>query len=315
MASAFFRSSAPMAGLSLESGVIRYVELEGGIGNLKLVRKGEISTETGVIQQDMVSDYAALEQSLNSLKSQIGGHWPRQAVIGIPPRDVLIRVVELPSMPTQDAREAFKWEFDKYFPFSSLEATFDLAPVILPSKEEGSDKSRFIVAATRTRTIDRIVETAKRAGLTAGPVEPTNLAIYRSAVGPLPPSESGHLLVSIGRESTQVIMGYRGDGFLYRTFLVGGAGKTPSADAFSAIVREAVSTIAYTRSQYRNLNIDRIFLSGEFGRTEGLPEQLEQASGLPVSVLNPWDTWGIPAGTESPAGYDAAIGLALRDVL
>ncbi len=304
-----------MAGLSLESGVIRYVELEGGIGNLKLVRKGEISTETGVIQQDMVSDYAALEQSLNSLKSQIGGHWPRQAVIGIPPRDVLIRVVELPSMPTQDAREAFKWEFDKYFPFSSLEATFDLAPVILPSKEEGSDKSRFIVAATRTRTIDRIVETAKRAGLTAGPVEPTNLAIYRSAVGPLPPSESGHLLVSIGRESTQVIMGYRGDGFLYRTFLVGGAGKTPSADAFSAIVREAVSTIAYTRSQYRNLNIDRIFLSGEFGRTEGLPEQLEQASGLPVSVLNPWDTWGIPAGTESPAGYDAAIGLALRDVL
>lgn len=315
MASAFFRSSAPMAGLSLESGVIRYVELEGGIGNLKLVRKGEISTETGVIQQDMVSDYAALEQSLNSLKSQIGGHWPRQAVIGIPPRDVLIRVVELPSMPTQDAREAFKWEFDKYFPFSSLEATFDLAPVILPSTEEGSDKSRFIVAATRTRTIDRIVETAKRAGLTAGPVEPTNLAIYRSAVGPLPPSESGHLLVSIGRESTQVIMGYRGDGFLYRTFLVGGAGKTPSADAFSAIVREAVSTIAYTRSQYRNLNIDRIFLSGEFGRTEGLPEQLEQASGLPVSVLNPWDTWGIPAGTESPAGYDAAIGLALRDVL
>ncbi len=315
MASAFFRSSAPMAGLSFESGVIRYVELEGGIGNLKLVRKGEISTETGVIQQDMVSDYAALEQSLNSLKSQIGGHWPRQAVIGIPPRDVLIRVVELPSMPTQDAREAFKWEFDKYFPFSSLEATFDLAPVILPSTEEGSDKSRFIVAATRTRTIDRIVETAKRAGLTAGPVEPTNLAIYRSAVGPLPPSESGHLLVSIGRESTQVIMGYRGDGFLYRTFLVGGAGKTPSADAFSAIVREAVSTIAYTRSQYRNLNIDRIFLSGEFGRTEGLPEQLEQASGLPVSVLNPWDTWGIPAGTESPAGYDAAIGLALRDVL
>lgn len=304
-----------MAGLSFESGVIRYVELEGGIGNLKLVRKGEISTETGVIQQDMVSDYAALEQSLNSLKSQIGGHWPRQAVIGIPPRDVLIRVVELPSMPTQDAREAFKWEFDKYFPFSSLEATFDLAPVILPSTEEGSDKSRFIVAATRTRTIDRIVETAKRAGLTAGPVEPTNLAIYRSAVGPLPPSESGHLLVSIGRESTQVIMGYRGDGFLYRTFLVGGAGKTPSADAFSAIVREAVSTIAYTRSQYRNLNIDRIFLSGEFGRTEGLPEQLEQASGLPVSVLNPWDTWGIPAGTESPAGYDAAIGLALRDVL
>ncbi len=304
-----------MAGLSLESGVIRYVELEGGIGNLKLVRKGEISTETGVIQQDMVSDYAALEQSFNSLKSQIGGHWPRQAVIGIPPRDVLIRVVELPSMPTQDAREAFKWEFDKYFPFSSLEATFDLAPVLLPSTEEGSDKSRFIVAATRTRTIDRIVETAKRAGLTAGPVEPTNLAIYRSAVGPLPPSESGHLLVSIGRESTQVIMGYRGDGFLYRTFLVGGAGKTPSADAFSAIVREAVSTIAYTRSQYRNLNIDRIFLSGEFGRTEGLPEQLEQASGLPVSVLNPWDTWGIPAGTESPAGYDAAIGLALRDVL
>lgn len=304
-----------MAGLSLESGVIRYVELEGGIGNLRLVRKGEISTETGVIQQDMVSDYAALEQSLNSLKSQIGGHWPRQAVIGIPPRDVLIRVVELPSMPTQDAREAFKWEFDKYFPFSSLEATFDLAPVLLPSTEEGSDKSRFIVAATRTRTIDRIVETAKRAGLTAGPVEPTNLAIYRSAVGPLPPSESGHLLVSIGRESTQVIMGYRGDGFLYRTFLVGGAGKTPSADAFNAIVREAVSTIAYTRSQYRNLNIDRIFLSGEFGRTEGLPEQLEQASGLPVSVLNPWDTWGIPVGAEYPAGYDAAIGLALRDVL
>ncbi len=315
MASAFFRSSAPMAGLSLESGVIRYIELEGGIGNLSVVRRGEVSTETGVIQQDMVSDYGTLEQSLNALKAQVGGHWPRQAAIGIPPRDVLIRVVELPNMSPQDAREAFKWEFDKYFPFSSLEATFDLAHVTLPTTEEGADKARFIVAATRTRTIDRIVETARRAGLTAGPVEPTNLAIYRSAAGPLPPSESGHLLVSIGRESTQVIMGYRGDGMLYRTFLVGGAGKTPSADAFTAIVREALSTIAYTRSQYRSLNIDRIFLSGEFGRTEGLPEQLEQGSGLPVSVLNPWDVWGIPVSGDTPPGFDAAIGLALRDVL
>lgn len=304
-----------MAGLSLESGVIRYVELEGGIGNLKVIRKSEVSTETGVIQQDMVSDYAALEQSLNALKSQIGGHWPLQATIGIPPRDVLIRVVELPSMSTQDAREAFRWEFDKYFPFSSLEASFDLAPVILPSAEEGSDKSRFIVAGTRTRTIDRIVETARRAGLTAGPVEPTNLAVYRSATGPLPPSETGHLLVSIGRESTQVIMGYRGDGLLYRTFLVGGAGKTPAADAFGAIVREALSTIAYTRSQYRNLNIDRIYLTGEFGRTEGLSEQLEQGSGLPVSVLNPWEVWGISNSGEASSGFDAAIGLALRDLL
>ena len=126
-----------MAGLSLESGVVRFIELEGGIGNLKVARKGEVSTETGVIQQDMVSDFAALEQALNALKAQIGGHWPRQAAIGIPPRDVLIRVVELPSMSAQDAREAFKWEFDKYFPFSSLEATFDLAPITLPADEPG----------------------------------------------------------------------------------------------------------------------------------------------------------------------------------
>lgn len=108
MASAFFKSTAPMAGLSLESGVIRYIELEGGIGNLGIIRRGEVSTETGVIQQDMVSDYSALEQSLNALKAQVGGHWPRQATVGIPPRDVLIRVVELPSMSLQDAREAFK---------------------------------------------------------------------------------------------------------------------------------------------------------------------------------------------------------------
>jgi len=304
-----------MAGLSLESGVIRYIELEGGIGNLGVVRRGEISTESGVIQQDMVSDYAALEQSLNALKAQIGGHWPRHATIGIPPRDVLTRVVELPNMSPQDAREAFKWEFDKYFPFSSLEATFDLAPVTLPTTEEGEDKARFIIAATRSRTIDKVIETAKRAGLAAGPIEPINLALYRSAAGPLPPSDSGHLLVSIGRESTQVIMGYRGDAILYRTFLVGGAGKTPSVDAFTPIVREALSTIAYTRTQYRSLSIDRIFLSGEFGRTEGLPEQLEQGSGLPVSVLNPWEVWGIPVSGDTPSGFDAAIGLALRDAL
>ena len=102
---------------------------------------------------------------------------------------------------------------------------------------------------------------------------------------------------------------------LYRTFLVGGAGKVPSADAFAAIAREALSTIAYTRSQYRNLNVDRVFLSGEYGRTEGLNEQLGQGSGLPVSVLNPWDVWGISTSGETPAGFDAAIGLALRDVL
>lgn len=302
------------AGLSLSSGSLRYIELEGRAGDLSVARSGEVSIEGTAIEQEMISDTRSLEDHLMTLKGFIGGSWAPGTVLGMPSREVLVRIVEMPSMEKEDAREALKWDFEKYFPFPYSEAVFDLSPVDTPG-ESDPGTARFLVAAARLRVVENLLDIAKRAGLVVGAIEPLNVPLYRCVKGPMAQGPiMGTMVVYVGRTSSQIIVGFGDNGILYRTLLVGGKERPGSDGPFAAVSREVASTFTYLASQFRELRVDEVVLCGDHAGDRELTESVSEVSAAPVLVSDPWSAWGIKGAPEERGGWEPTLGLAVRDL-
>jgi len=221
--------------------------------------------------------------------------------------------VEMPSMDASDAREALKWDFDKYFPFPYADATFDLGPINTLG-EGARESARYVVAASRLHVVNSLLDIARRAGIKVAAVEPANVALYRCAGGSNRGPAEGSMVVSVGRSSSQIVVGYGGDGVLYRTLLVGGETLPGPGAPFAPVAREVSSTFTYLGSQFREMRVDEIILAGDFADRGELKEAIEAVTAVPVTVSDPWKEWGIVGAPEERAGWEAALGLALRSL-
>jgi type IV pilus assembly protein PilM len=305
------------AGLSLSSDHVRYVELERSGGGLSVARAGEVELGPGIVDGEMIADVQALEGKLEELKSYIGGHWGAPVSLSLPSRDVLLRIVEMPSLAPDEAKEALKWDFEKYFPFPYAEAVFDLSPVDLPGEPDVTT-SRFLVAAARLRVVEGLMEVTKRVGIKVNAVEPSGVPLYRSFKGAHTESDiiTGTMVVSVGSLSSQIIVGFGDNGIIYRTLLFGGRPKDgmDSSSGFVAVAREVSSTFTYLASQFREMRVDEIILCGDYGKEELLKEELQKATDTAVVVKDPWEIWNIRGAPADRWGWETALGLAVRDL-
>jgi len=276
-------------------------------------RNGYIRCYGHIRVQSVSGNLGSLEAHLLGMRESLGGRWADPVVIGMPPRDVLLRVVEMPSMDASDAREALKWDFDKYFPFPYADATFDLGPINTPG-EGARESARYVVAASRLHVVNSLLDIARRAGIKVAAVEPANVALYRCAGGSGRGPAEGSMVVSVGRSSSQIVVGYGGDGVLYRTLLVGGETLPGTGAPFAPVAREVSSTFTYLGSQFREMRVDEIILAGDFADRGELKEAIEAVTAVPVAVSDPWKEWGIVGAPEERAGWEAALGLALRSL-
>jgi len=306
-----FGSKKNFAGLAIEDRVLRYLELGGQVDNLRVQNRTEINLPQDAVRQDAISNIQALESALASLKGRLGAKMAGNISLGVPSRDVFIRIVDMPRMPMEDAKNAFKWDFEKHIPFPALDAVFDVAEVDHPQSED-PDQMKLMVAASKTRTIEVLMESLKRTGFNVSSIEPVNMSMYRSVLSPISPFSSGVLGIFVGKDTTQFIVGYKDNGIIYRSIL--GGYETEVQKFKDLMVREASSTLSFVSSQLRALNIETIILGGELPDKDNIQSLLNAELSLNVQISDPWGTWGISDSGEKPAGWDAAIGLSVRDL-
>lgn len=307
-----FGSRKNFAGLAIEDRVIRYLEIGGSLDKLKLVNKVEINLGTDAVRQDAISNVQSLEASLASLKGRLGGKVAGNIALGIPSRDVFLRVVDMPRMGIDDARNAFKWDFEKHIPFSAMDAVFDVAEIDHPQNED-PEMMKMMVAASKSRTVEVLLESLKRTGFNVSSIEPVNIAMFRSIVSPIARFPGGVLSIFVGKDTTQVIVAYLDNGIIYRSII--GGYETDLERFRELLLREASSTLSFVGAQIRMLTIDRVILGGELPDKENFKQLLGEELSLPVEIAEPWDLWGISVNDDKPAGWDSAIGLAVRDLL
>jgi len=246
------------------------------------------------------------------LGASIGG-FKVPVALSIPSRDILIRVIELPELEMDDAREALQWDFEKYFPYAFSDAAVDISRVENPLKGEPGMMS-VLVAACRLRTVESVMRLAATAGMPLATIEPENVAMFRAALGPTLSFPGGYLAVFAENGVSQLILGYKDNGVLYRTSLVDVGTADEEQKDFSALVREIGNTLTFARNQYRELQLEHIMLGGAFAGDAGLKGVIEETTGLKVLVADPWSPWGIPVPSDDALGWETAVGLAVREL-
>jgi type IV pilus assembly protein PilM len=314
MTAAAFLKSQNKAALALHEDYVRYVELDGDLSGLKLRRKLEVASGGMAIRKDSLSDVGALVPIFENLAGSLGGTFKSPVVLGVPSRDILIRVVELPELNMTDAREALKWDFEKFFPYAYSDAALDIARVDNPVTVEPG-KMSVVVAACRLRTMESLMRVASSVGMTLAAIEPLNLAMFRAGLGPVSAYANGYLSVFAEKDITQLVLGYKDNGILYRTSLLEIPLNVEGQRNYGPLVREIANTLTFVKNQYRELVVELVMLGGSFGKDPRLLSELEEATGLKTLTMDVWETWGLPAPEETANGWEAALGLAVRDLL
>ena len=306
---ALWRKNTARASLSLVSDGLRYLALDGTTGHFKLTQAKAVTTPHPFLQQGMLPDANRAVPLLEKLRQEIDGSFLKVPVsISLPARDVMLRVVDMPRMGAEEARDALQWDFDKYFPFPAGEAVYDVCPLEVPGGED-AEKMKVLVAAARLRMVETVMDIVVKGGFSVGGAEPILVGIFRSLLGPMPSFKSGALLVLPEKQSTQIMVAYRSSGLLFRTLLVGFGAGGDREEMVRTIGREAGSTAAFVRNQFRELSVDTVLLGGEFSREPGLDEEIRSIMpDVAVQAVAMWDQWGIsnpPSGGE----WEGALGL------
>jgi len=302
------------AGLALHGDSLRYIELSGTLGALKVTKQEISPIERGAIVKDSVASIEAIAASFEGLKSRVGS-FKYPVTLGVPSRDIILRLVEYPRMAIEDVRQSLQFDFDKYFPYPYAEAASGVAEVEVPSPE-AADKSTVLVATCRQRIVADLMRGASRIGMSLSAIEPMNVAFFRAAIGP--DVRTGcYFVVFVEPESTQIMLGYKDNGILFRSTTADLTSRESreSDDGIMPILRDVQNTIIFAGNQYRGTAPNQLILGGIVGKDSRLGELLETTASISVTSTNIWDAWRASASTSSADGFEAAFGLAVRSLI
>ena len=236
------------------------------------VQKLTVKLPEGCIANNAIADFTLLAEGFTQIH-KAAGSIKEPVNIGVPSGDAAIRVLTLPRMTLDDIRGTLDLNFEEYFPFSRLDAVFDVLDVKMPISYEDRDEIPVLASAVKRNTVERILDCAREAGFDVNAIEPVQFAMIRA----IPEAKSG---LSVYADTQSIIAAWDGGGIMFRN-----ENNTES-------VQGILNTIQFLSTQYRGRRVDTLIIYG-------LDIQLNKDSG--VNFVN----------IEEP--FFTAEGLALRD--
>ncbi|MBQ7220200.1 MAG: pilus assembly protein PilM [Synergistaceae bacterium] len=261
--------SGNAAGLAIHEDCLRFIEVDE---EDNVIRQEYVPLPAGCITNGNIKDFDMLESALSQAHKLIG-RLREPLVIGIPPGDTIMRLLSLPNMSIEDVRGTIDLNFDEYFPYPRPEAVFDAIRILTPADVHEREEITVLAVAAKRDLVERLLDTARKAGIPAGAVEPFNFSMLRA----IPEAQEG---LSIFVSPHTVIAVYNGAGIFFR------------AANNLAGTQDILNTMQFIETTYRNVRVSRLILFG-------LNFQLKADSG--IEIVNANDD------------FLAAHGLALRD--
>ncbi len=318
----FKRKKKESAGLFIDRGIYRYIALKGQPGEYEVLRAvaGKLSASVGPDGEPYVEPGKSLNAALREITREIG-EFSTAVNLSLPTSDSLMRTVPMPEMEPDEARMAFRYDYERYFPFSVQEALFDLAPIVYPLPGGGEEK-RYLVASARKAFIDGIMDSASLNDLEINALEPAQIALER-AITPELNVLDAVVYVYAGRRRSVLILSWKGNGIYHRSIsesfeggLLGDDGGPDGQLAKNMFVREMHSSLQFALSQIRGFEPDTMVVFGP-GCTESLLELLKETVQMESVIRSdPFDVHGIEFSShdKSAGSWEIPLGLALRDI-
>ena len=313
----FSKKKKISAGLAISGRNYRYLSLEGLPGKFSVSEEfsGDIP-EKYLTSEDPFSDAGAYLDSVFKLIASSIPNVQCPVNFGLPISDSLLRIVNLPGMTLEKKKNAFRYEFENYFPFPASEGVYDVAEINYPLNG-GKSERRFIVAATRRQLIDNITRAALESGIKLESLEPAQIALERAAT-PWHLFEESCVYIYVGHSRSVLILSWQGSGIFYRNITQGfsaeliakGTESDEYKDHLYLFARDARSTLQFAISQNRSFETKSVYIFGP-AASASLGEVLKESLSYDtVMRVDPMKIHGLDLANNGE--WDAALGLAMR---
>ena len=231
--------SGNAAGLAIHEDCLRFIEIDE---EDNVIRQEYVPLPEGCISEGNIKDFDMLESAFSQAHKLIG-KLREPLIIGIPPGETIIRLLNFPNMSLDDIRGTIDLNFDNYFPLPRAEAVFDVIRIMTPADTREREEITMLVVSAKREIVEKLLNTARKAGIPAGAVEP----IYFSMVRAIPEAKEGlSLIVS----PSTLIAVFNGVGILFRL-----------ADNLES-TRDILNTMQFIESTYRHVRVTKLIFAG-----------------------------------------------------
>lgn len=312
-----------VVGLDIGTTHVRAAEVEsspGGRGAPTLVRYGQVPLPLGAVRDGEVAEPETVASALRQLWQQ-QKFSTREVVIGIGNQRVLVRELEMPSMPLDQIRSSLPFQVQDLLPVAVDDALLDYYPTSAVTGPNGPSVRGLLVAATKD-TVQANTLAVETAGLSPVMVDLNAFALTRAHVqGEL--AQRTVALVDIGARITTVVIVAAGMPQFVRMLPAGGQDVTDAVSTAlnvagsdaerikrevgvgfkvspeliraseavngvaSTLVESVRNTFVYYASNHPGDGVDVVVVSGGGALLPGLGQYLSSASRLPVTMGQP----------------------------
>ena len=261
-----------IVGLDIEPGFLAAAEFTNGKG-LTLTRAATSVLAPGLFHDGEVVDVDGLAEQLKTFFSE--RKLSRRIRLGVANQRVVVRVLELPSIESEDDLEAaVRFQAQEELPMPLEQAVLDYR-VLERFTKESATYVRVLVVAVRRDTVEHLLAATQKAGLSAELVDLSAFAIVRALYAPQPLAPAngaegeGALAAAAGTAVPGVLYCYVGG----LTNLAIAAG---SICLFNRVLPNGFESMAATLAERRGLTLDH---SRQWLRHVGLERGLEHIEG------------------------------------
>ena len=345
-----FRKSKNLVGLDIGSSAVKLVELkESKDGRYQLVKAGMETLSPEAIVDGAIMDSSLVVETIVRLFAATGVKNQNMAV-AVSGHSVIVKQIQLPTMPEDELAESIHWEAEQYVPFDINDVYLDY--VVLDPGSAG-DTMKVLLVAAKKEKVDDFKNVVTQAGRVPALVDYDAFALqncYEVNYGI--DATRVIALVNIGASVMNVNILAQGQTVFWRDITFGGNQFTESLQkAFSlnfeqaetlkkgepvagqsrqsiepvlrGVSEDAAAELQKTLDFFQATSgadkVDSVVIAGGGAKVARLDEVLRDKFGIPVEIMNPFRS--IPAldraadptwlGDVSPA-LAVAVGLGLR---
>lgn len=121
-----------------------------------------------------------------------------------------VQTVRMPGLSPDEARPAFRYEFERYFPIKLKDACYDMAEIFYPLKN-GGEETRYYIAAARKSLLKVICGAAVSQGLSLETAEPERTAVER-VFDVITGERRAAVFLRVGAKISQLFLFWKGNG-------------------------------------------------------------------------------------------------------
>ena len=342
-----------LVGLDIGSHSIKLVEMKPGRTGWSLLNLAKVNLSPEVIVEGVIINEAAVIEAINTLFGSVKVK-TKQVAISIGGNAVIVKRVLLPKMSHEDLERNIKTEAAEHIPFPMEEVNVDFE--IMGDDPEEPDRMIVYLVAAKKDMINELTGVLLSCGLKPAVLDVDVFTIGNTFEVNYPELLAEPVtLINVGASVTNINLVREGKSLFVRDVTRGGYEITEEIqralgvsfeeaetfkrgggdDQSDSLIPEEVgeiirqSSISLAQDVQRSLDyyvqtggnerVSRLFVSGGMSLVNGMDRIIEEETGIPVEVMNPFKKISIgnkhidPLVLEKESALNAVgVGLSLR---